>query len=109
MTDYVKIIAQNIPSAGILTTLYTVPANTMTSISSLVACNQNNVGTSFNISVAINGAADTPAQYIFFQAPLDVNDSFVATMGISLAAGDVVRCLSSTGNVSFNIFGVEVS
>lgn len=109
MADLLKVLGQTIPIGGNLVALYTVPSNSQSSISTLVICNQNNVGTSFNISVSIGGAADTPAQYIYYQIPLDVNDTFTATIGISLSAGDVIRCLSSTGNVSFNLFGVEIT
>src|SRR5271165_3273871 len=109
MTDTLRILGQIIPTINVLTTLYTVPSATMTSVSSIVVCSQNNAGSSFNISVAINGAADAPQQYIFYQAPIDINDSLIATIGISLAAGDQIRCLSSTGNISFSAFGVEVT
>lgn len=109
MTDALKVLGQVVPSATILTTLYTVPSATQTSVSSIFVCNQSGANILFNISVAVNGAADNPKQYIYFQVPLDPNDSFVATVGLSLATGDIVRVLSDTGSVSFNLFGVEVT
>lgn len=109
MVDTLKVLGQSIPLTGVLTNLYTVPNGAQTSISSLVVCNQSNVGSSFNITVAIGGAADTAAQYLYFEQPIGIGDTFVATIGISLAAGDIIRCLSSTGSVSFNLFGVELS
>ena len=108
--DNPKILAQNLPSAGVLTTLYTVPAATVTVVSSIVICNQNSAAQIlFRISVAIGGAADTPAQYIYYDLPLDANDTFIFTGGMSLSASDVVRIKTDTANVSFNMFGIEVA
>lgn len=109
MTDILRVLGQLIPANNVLTDLYAVPANTQTSISSITICNQNSSqGVLFSISVGIGGAADNPAQYVYYQLPLDINDTFIATVGFSLAAGDVVRCLIIGDNVSVNLFGVEV-
>jgi len=109
MTDSVKILGQSIPSAGVLTNIYTVPASTSATISSITICNQGGSPTNFRISVAVGGAADNTKQYIYYDLYLDASDTFIATAGITLAATDVVRVKSNNGNVSFNLFGVEVS
>ena len=107
--DTLKVLAQSLPTVGILTDFYTVPAATQTTVSSIIICNLYSLGTSFSVSVAIGGAVDDPKQFIYYTTPLDVNDTFIATVGLSLASGDVIRVLSSTGNVSFNLFGVEIN
>lgn len=110
MTNTLKILGQSIPVANVLTTLYTVPAATSASISSLIVCNQNSsTFINFYVSLAIGGAADAPVQYIYYGLPLDGFDTFVATIGISLAATDQVRVKSNLGSVSFVLTGVEVS
>lgn len=109
MTEALKVLGQVTPAAATLTTLYTVPAATSASISSIVICNQNATQVLFRISLAIAGASNTTAQYLYYDLPLLANDTFIATVGISLATTDVVRVQSDTTNVSFNLLGVEVS
>lgn len=109
MSEALKILGQLSPSASALTDLYTVPSTFFSSISSIIICNHNSsIVINFRISVAIGGADDAPAQYLYYDLPLDSNDTFIATIGMSLGSGDKVRVYSDTANVSFNIFGVEV-
>jgi len=110
MTDTLKVLGQAFPTSGNLVALYTVPAATQTTVSSFAACNHDSsVGASFRMSIAINGAVDTPSQYVYYDLPLDINDTFICTVGFSLGAGDVVRVQSSSNNVSFSLYGVEVT
>lgn len=109
MADTPKVLAQSIPAANVLTDAYTVPAATKTVVSTLKACNQGSQPTTFRVSVAVAGVADTPKQYLHYDVPLDGNDSFSATEGYTLGAGDVVRVRSANGLCSFNLFGVEVT
>jgi hypothetical protein len=57
----------------------------------------------------VAGAADTSAQYIAYDVLLDTNETRSFTLGIALGAADVIRVYSSTGTVSFNGFGVEIT
>lgn len=108
MSETLKILGQSVPTATVLTTLYTAP--TAAVISSIIICNQNSSTIiKFRISLAKAGAVDTPAQYIYYDLPLISNDTFIATVGISLAATDVIRIQSDTSGVSFNLLGCEVS
>lgn len=107
--DTLKVLAQASPSVGILTDFYTVPVLTQTTVSSIVICNLGVVGSSFNIAIAINGIVDSPQQYIYYNMPISTNDTFIATIGMSLAAGDKIRISAGTNNISFNMFGVEIS
>jgi hypothetical protein len=105
-----KILGQSVPAANTLTTLYTVPAATSASISSLIVCNQNSydVYTNFSVSLAVGGAADSPEQYIYYKLLLNGYNTFIATIGISLATTDQVRIISTAASVSFSLTGVEV-
>ncbi|HUU35441.1 MAG TPA: hypothetical protein VMW48_15355 [Vicinamibacterales bacterium] len=109
MADALKVLGQAAPAATTLSPLYTVPALTQVTASTLVVCNQNAAKIKFRVSVAIAAAADAPAQYLFFDVTVLGNSSFTATLGITLGASDVVRVYSDTANVSFNLFGVEVT
>ncbi len=109
MADTFKVLGQSAPAAAALTALYTVPGVTSSTVSSVVVCNTSSAKTKFRISVAVAGAADAIAQYLYYDVPINGNDSFVATIGATLATTDVVRVYSLSGTVSFNAFGVEVT
>ena len=103
-----KTLGQVNPSATSLTTLYTVPASTQTVCSSIVVCNQG-VDTTFRVSVQIAGAGDDPKQYLYYDLPIEANDTFTATIGMTLATTDVVKVYAGTANVSFNLYGTEIT
>jgi hypothetical protein len=108
-TETRKILAQSAPSATVLTDVYTVPAATQTIISTLNVCNRGSTTTTFRISAAINGAVDTNAQYLYYDLSIGGNDSFAATAGITLGAGDVIRIFAGNANLTINLFGVEIT
>ena len=107
MATTYKILGQSKPSAATLTAAYTVPALTTATVSTITVANQSSTATSFRISVAVNGAADTPAQYLYYDIAISGNNTFATTIGITLGAGDVVRVYNTLATCSFNIFGVE--
>lgn len=109
MAESLKILAQLKPISSTTTLLYTVPANTIASISSVTICNMSASMTSFRISVAPSGAALSDEQYVYYDQPLEGNQTFVQTIGITLQQSDVIRVHSSSSDLSFNVFGVEVS
>jgi hypothetical protein len=109
MGEALKILGQSAPAATTLTAIYTVPVSTQTTCSTIVVCNRNAVAIKFRVSVAIGGAADAVAQYLYYDVALAKNDTFAATFGITLATTDVVRVQSDTANVSFNLFGAEIT
>jgi hypothetical protein len=110
MSNNYHTLAQISPAENVLTILYTVPVATQTTVSSIVICNTNG-GTSstFRVSVAVGGAADNISQYIYYDLPILNNDSFIFTGGMTFNAGDVVRVQAANPNVSFTLFGVEMS
>ena len=107
MADTLKVLGQSNPSATTLTTLYTVPAATTAVCSSIVVCTQAASAGTFRVSVRVAGAADTAKQYLYYDTAIAANDTFVATIGVSLAATDVVSVYASSATMSFNLFGVE--
>lgn len=106
MTNTLKILGQTATTSS-LTTLYTVGANIQTTVSTLLACNTGSTNTTFSMSVALAGAADDIKQYMYYNVPINGNDTFVATMGITLGASDVIRVKSGNGACSFSAFGIE--
>lgn len=108
-TETRKVLGQAALAATTLTAAYTVPGATQAVVSTVTLCNRDPAGCAVRLSVAIAGAADDPKQYLYYDLPLSGNDTFAATIGIALGAGDVVRAYASTANVTVNVFGVEIS
>ena len=102
-----KVLGQSAPLATTLTDLYTVPASTATVCSSIVVCNRSGTATSFRVSVAEAGALDANEQYLYYDVTIAGNDTFIATIGLTLAATDVVRCYATDASLTFNLFGQE--
>lgn len=102
-----KILGQSKPNAATLTDAYTVPAATTATVSTITVANQSATATSFRVSVAVNGAADTASQYLYYDIAIPGNNTFATTIGITLASGDVIRVYNTLASCSFNIFGVQ--
>lgn len=109
MTTSYKVLGQNNPAADTLTTLYTVPAATEAVVSTISICNQGDVGASIRVAVRPAGEAIDPKHYLVFDRPWEPKDSVFLTLGVTLAATDVVSVQASTPDVSFNLFGGEVT
>ena len=107
MGTVIKTLGQSNPSAATLTTLYTVPASTSTVCSSLTICNRSSTATTFRVAVRPAGAAISNEHYIYYDVTLAGNDTFIATIGISLATTDVVSVYATLATLSFNLFGIE--
>lgn len=109
MAETLKVLAQSAPAATTLTDVYTVPASTVTTISTITVCNRGSTAATFRISVAVGGAADTAAQYVYYDQALDAYSTYAATIGITLNAADKIRAYASSANLSVNVFGVEAN
>ena len=109
MGSVYKILGQTSPSATTETDLYTVPAATSTVCSSVVICNRGGSQTTFRMSVSQSGGATANKDYIYYDVTLAGNDTFIATIGITLSATDKIRVYSGNSSLSFQAFGSEIS
>ena len=109
MAETRKVLGQSAPSATTPTDLYTVPGATQVVGSSIVVCNRGATVTTFRISIRVAGAGANNKQYLYYDVEINQNDTFIATVGMTLGATDVVTVYAGNANLSFNLFGVEVS
>ena len=109
MATIYKVLGQQAPAATTETALYTVPGATDAVVSSIIICNRSGVADTFRISVSVGGAATANKDYIYYDLILAGTDTFIATVGITLDATDVVRCYSTNGTCSFSLYGSEIS
>lgn len=108
MATTYKVLGQINPSATTNTTLYTVPSSTSSVCSTISICNLG-TSTTYRIAIRPAGAAIENKHYIVYDAAINQYDSVMLTLGITLAATDVVTVYSATANVSFQLFGSEIT
>jgi len=104
-----KVLGQSNPAATTLTTLYTVPSATSAVVSTITICNQTATAATYRIAVRPAGASVAASHYIVYGATVAASDTTALTLGITLAATDVISVYASTANLSFSAFGSEIS
>ena len=104
-----KVLGQSAPSAITATTLYTVPASTSTVVSTINVCNRANSAATFRIAVRPAGASLANQHYLSYDTPVGSNDAVSITIGVSLATTDVITVYASTANLTFSVFGAEIT
>lgn len=109
MVNTIKVLGQVAPGAASQTTLYTVPALTSTVCSSVVVCNRSATATSFRIAVQPGGAGLANQHYLYYDVTIAGNDTFIATIGITLATTDLISVYATLATLSFNLYGQEAS
>jgi len=106
-----KVLGQSKPAAATATTLYTVPtgAGNYAVVSSLVINNLTGDLTQVRIAVRPAGATLEDKNYIVYENGVSPYQTQVFTIGITLAATDVVTVYDTNGKCAFNLFGSENS
>lgn len=110
MAETYKVLGQAAPAATTSTDIYTVPAATSTVVSSITIANRSGT-VPMDIRVAVSPAGATLANehYLYYDVAIQPHDTLSLTLGLTLAATDVVRVYSSTANMSANVFGTEIT
>jgi glucose-6-phosphate dehydrogenase assembly protein OpcA len=104
-----KVLGQVNPAATTATTLYTVGSGKSAVVSTITVCNQAASAATFRIAIRVAGSALSAEEYIAYDSTVSANDTTAFTLGITLAATDVITVYASTATVSFNAFGSEIS
>ncbi len=109
MATTYKVLAQSAPSATTNTDIYTVPASTQTVISTIVVANRSAATVTYRIAVRPNGEVLATKHYVAYDVTVGASDSTTITLGITVDASDVITVYAATADLSFNIFGSEIS
>ena len=110
MASTYKVLGQVAAAANTTHNVYTVPAATQAVISSVIVTNRNNnANATFRIAVQPAGAALANQHYIAYEAPLTAYDSVTLQMGVSMGNTDVLSVYTANANISFSVFGVEIT
>lgn len=95
---------QAAPAATTLTDIFKVPAGLFGNLKSITVCNRGAADT-FRFSVGLAGAADEAKQYLYYDAALAANSTFLADFNLQLSEMDTLRVYSGAGNMSFMVSG----
>jgi hypothetical protein len=104
-----KVLGQVNPAATTATAVYTVPSATQAVVSTISVCNLAGTAATFRIAVRPAGATLANTHYIVYGATLPASDATFFTLGLTLAATDVVTVFASSADLVFNAFGSEIS
>lgn len=103
-----KVLGQVAPSATTNTDLYTVPAGKATVVSTLAVCNRSeSTVVKYRVAVRPAGATLASQHYIAYDCGIPASSSDFLTLGLALAATDVVTVYADSANASFSLFGAE--
>lgn len=109
MANAYKILGQLADASANDVTLYTVPASTETIVSTIIICNREATANTFRLAIKADGGAVANEDYIAYDTNIDANDTITLTLGITINASDVISAGASDANVSFSVFGTEIS
>jgi len=110
MPTIYKVLGQQNPAGTSNTNLYTVPAATSAVISTITVTNVTISPVTFEIFVRPGGAAAALGNALVYDAVISGNDVKDFTIGVTLAATDIITVQSSTGSaLTFQAFGSEIS
>jgi len=109
MASTYKVLAQSAPSATTNTDAYTVGSGKTAVVSTITVCNRAATAATYRIAIRVAGATISNEDYIAYDASVPANDTISLTLGITLAATDVITVYASTANLSFNLFGAEIA
>ena len=109
MANAYKVLGQTGDASANDVSLYTVPSSTEAVISTIVVCNRESATNTFRIAVKPDGATLSQKHYLAYDSEIQANDTITLTLGITVDASDVVSVGASDTNVSFSLFGTEIT
>jgi len=110
MATTFKILGQVAPALNTANTVYTVPGGTSAVISTINICNPDSLTRAIRVAAVPSGNTLAQKHYIAYETPIAATDSVALSIGLTLAAGDFISVYAnSTSNVSFGIFGSEIT
>lgn len=104
-----KVLGQSAPSATTDTTVYTVPASTEAIVSTIVVTNRSATDRTFRIAIRPDGVSLANQHYIVYDSTVKANDIVALSFGLTANAADVISVYASSADLSFNVFGSEVT
>ena len=109
MATAYKVLGQVAPAATTATAVYTVPSATEAVVSSVSVCNRAGTAATFRLSVRPDGASLANQHYLAYDADVLANDTIILTVGLTMDATDVLEAYASSGDLTFQAYGSEIT
>lgn len=106
MAEVLKILGQAV--LGSAAAKYTVPADTVGVVKTIIICNQDAATQTYSIWLVVSGDTRLTKNKIFSDETLLAGESVIINPDAYLAAGDAVHVASSDADMSVTISGVEL-
>lgn len=106
-----KVLGRKAAAATTEEELYTVPASSAAVVSTIVIANRSASARTYRISVKpTSGTTIADEHYLAYDVAIAANDSTALTLGVTLAAGNSIRCYASAASsLTFTAFGSELA
>ena len=110
MAQTYKVLGQIAATANTTHNVYTVPAATQAVVSSVIITNRNSgANITYRLAVQPAGAALANNHYIAYESAVTAYDSVALSLGLSLGNTDILSVYTANSNVTFSVFGVEIT
>ena len=105
-----KVLGRKAAAATTAEELYATPASSAAVVSTIVVANRAATAKTYRIAVKpATGTTLANEHYIAYDVPIAANDSTALTLGITLAASNVIVTYASSADLTFTAFGSELS
>lgn len=108
MATRYRVLGQKSPTANQDWDIYTVNGTKDAVISCITVANRDANSATYRISVRPDGATLTDDMFLAYDVEVGSNLSVALNLGLTLNQNDVLTVRSSSGLVSFSVFGTEI-
>lgn len=108
MATRYRVLGQKSPAANTEWDIYTVNGTKDAVVSSITVANRNSDSATYRVAVRPDGATLTDDMYVAYDVQVGANSTQALSLGITMNQNDVLTVRSSSGLVSFNVYGTEI-
>ena len=105
-----KVLGRKAAAATTAEELYAVPASSAAVVSTIVVANRAASARTYRLAVKpATGTTLATDHYLAYDVTVAANDSVALTLGVTLAAGNVIVTYASAADLTFTAFGSELA
>lgn len=105
-----KVLGRKAAAATTAEELYATPSSSAAVVSTIVVANRAATAKTYRIAVKpATGTTLANEHYLAYDVTIAANDSTALTLGITLAAGNVIVTYASSADLTFTAFGSELT
>jgi hypothetical protein len=108
-TTYKRAGVQGTNSVSTYATLYEVPADTNSVLSTIAICNTSASAAVYRIGFDDTAGTPGASEWLVYGSSVSPNDTVFLSLGVSLQSGQFIRVSSSADTVTFQAFVSEIS